>query len=95
MAIDDLLDEHEQGERVRTWLRKNALGILGGLALGIAAIYGWRAWESHQARQMEQCRLASARRRNQRHGLPGLQRKIRALEDRERIFALAIMAFDA
>ena len=43
MAIDDLLDEHEQGERVRTWLRKNALGILGGLARGIAAIYGWRA----------------------------------------------------
>ena len=51
MAIDDLLDEHEQGERVRTWLRKNALGILGGLALGIAAIYGWRAWVSHQASQ--------------------------------------------
>ena len=23
MAIDDLLDEHEQGERVRTWLRQN------------------------------------------------------------------------
>ena len=60
MAIDDLLDEHEQGERVRTWLRKNALGILGGLALGIAAIYGWRAWESHQARQMEQAHTAEA-----------------------------------
>ena len=60
MAIDDLLDEHEQGERVRTWLRKNALGILGGLALGIAAIYGWRAWVSHQARQMEQAHTAYA-----------------------------------
>ncbi len=60
MAIDDLLDEHEQGERVRTWLRKNALGILGGLALGIAAIYGWRAWESHQARQMERAHTAYA-----------------------------------
>ena len=60
MAIDDLLDEHEQGERVRTWLRKNALGILGGLALGIAAIYGWRAWVSHQASQHEQAHTAYA-----------------------------------
>ena len=60
MAIDDLLDEHEQGERVRTWLRKNALGILGGLALGIAAIYGWRASVSHQASQQEQAHTAYA-----------------------------------
>ena len=30
MAIDDLLDEHEQSERVRTWLRKNGLSIIGG-----------------------------------------------------------------
>ena len=60
MAIDDLLDEHEQGERVRTWLRKNALGILGGLALGIAAIYGWRAWVSHQAKQRQQAHNAYA-----------------------------------
>lgn len=54
MAIDDLLDEHEQGERVRSWLRNNALGILGGLALGIAAIYGWRWWSGHQAQQQQQ-----------------------------------------
>ncbi|GAB3516845.1 YfgM family protein [Pseudoxanthomonas daejeonensis] len=54
MAIDDLLDEHEQGERVRSWLRNNALGILGGLALGIAAIYGWRWWVAHQAQQQQQ-----------------------------------------
>ena len=56
----DQIDEHEQGERVRTWLRKNALGILGGLALGIAAIYGWRAWVSHQASQQEQAHTAYA-----------------------------------
>lgn len=44
MAIDDLLDEHEQGERVRTWLRDNAAGLIGGLALGLLLIWGWRWW---------------------------------------------------
>ena len=45
MAIDDLLDEHEQSERVRTWLRQNASGLIGGVALGLAAIYGWFWWQ--------------------------------------------------
>jgi predicted negative regulator of RcsB-dependent stress response len=45
MAIDDLLDEHEQSERVRTWLRQNATGLIGGVALGLAAIYGWFWWQ--------------------------------------------------
>lgn len=48
MAIDELLDEHEQGERVRTWLRENALGLIGGIAIGLAAIFGWNKWQQHQ-----------------------------------------------
>ncbi len=51
MAIDELLDEHEQGERVRDWLRRNALGLIGGVALGLALIGGWRYWQSHQQGQ--------------------------------------------
>lgn len=58
MAIDDLLDEHEQGERVRNWLRRNALGLVGGVALGIAAIYGWQWWQGHQLRQAQQAHAA-------------------------------------
>lgn len=45
MAIDELLDEHEQSERVRTWLRDNAAGLIGGVALGLSAIYGWIWWQ--------------------------------------------------
>jgi predicted negative regulator of RcsB-dependent stress response len=48
MAIDDLLDEHEQSERVRTWIRKNGAGILGGVVLGIAVIGGWQWWQKDQ-----------------------------------------------
>ena len=48
MAIDDLLDEHEQGERVRGWLRANAAGMIGGIVLGLGLIGGWQWWQRHQ-----------------------------------------------
>ena len=41
MAIDDLLvDEHEQSERVRNWLRNNGIGIIAGIALVVVAGVG-------------------------------------------------------
>jgi predicted negative regulator of RcsB-dependent stress response len=49
MAIDDILDEHEQSERVRNWLRSNALGLIVGVGLGLGAIYGWTWWRDQQA----------------------------------------------
>ncbi|KAF1687916.1 hypothetical protein B1992_00280 [Pseudoxanthomonas broegbernensis] len=58
MAIDDLLDEHEQGERVRSWLRNNALTLVGGVVLGIAVIYGWRWWGEHRLKQDHQVHAA-------------------------------------
>lgn len=51
MAIDDdLLNEHEQSERVRNWVRQNALGILGGIGIGLAAIGGWQWWQGQQVK---------------------------------------------
>lgn len=49
MAIDDLLDEHEQSERVRNWLRANAFGLIGGVGLGLGAIYGWLWWQDQRS----------------------------------------------
>ncbi len=48
MAIDDLLNEHEQSERVRSWVRNNAIGLIGGIALGLGAIAGWQWWQGQQ-----------------------------------------------
>ncbi len=48
MAIDDLPDEHEQGERVRTWLRENGFGILAGIVVAFALVGGWRWWQGDQ-----------------------------------------------
>ncbi|CAN5585661.1 tetratricopeptide repeat protein [soil metagenome] len=51
MAIDELLDEHEQGERVRDWLRRNGVGIVGGVLIGFALIGGWKWWQGQQQTQ--------------------------------------------
>lgn len=51
MAIDDLLDEHEQSERVLEWLRTNGAGLIGGIVLGLAAIGGWKWWQQHDLQQ--------------------------------------------
>lgn len=48
MAIDDLLNEHEQSERVRSWIRSNAIGIVGGVVLGLGAIFGWQWWQGQR-----------------------------------------------
>lgn len=55
MALDELLDEHEQSERVRGWLRQNGLGLVGGLVLGLALIGGGRWWmqQAHEKRVAE------------------------------------------
>ena len=55
MALDELLDEHEQSERVRGWLRQNSLGLVGGLVLGLALIGGGRWWmqQAHEKRVAE------------------------------------------
>ncbi|NYZ64245.1 YfgM family protein [Luteimonas deserti] len=55
MAIDELLDEREQGERVKAWLRDNSLGLIGGLILGGALIFGWQYWKQRvQTQAMQQ-----------------------------------------
>ncbi|TBV73406.1 YfgM family protein [Pseudoxanthomonas winnipegensis] len=53
MAIDDLLDEHEQSERVRNWLKNNGAGIIGGIALGLALIFGWKWYGQHREQQSQ------------------------------------------
>lgn len=47
----DVLDEHEQGEVVRQWLRQNALSIIVGIVVGLALIFGWQQWKVHELRK--------------------------------------------
>ena len=47
----ELLDEHEQGELVRKWLRENAISIVVGVGMGLVLIFGWQQWKAHGVRQ--------------------------------------------
>lgn len=44
MALE-MMDEHEKGEAVRAWVRQNASAIVGGVALGLALIFGYQWYE--------------------------------------------------
>jgi predicted negative regulator of RcsB-dependent stress response len=50
MAVE-LYDEHEQGERVRNWIKEYGASILIGLVLAFAGIFGFRFWQGHQIEQ--------------------------------------------
>ncbi|WP_374602298.1 YfgM family protein [Arenimonas sp.] len=41
----DQIDEYEQGERVRAWLKNNGSSLITGIALGLAALGGWQWWQ--------------------------------------------------
>jgi predicted negative regulator of RcsB-dependent stress response len=56
MAFDNL-DEHEQGELVRKWIRDNAASILVGIVLGLLLIFGWRQWASHRLQRDAQAAI--------------------------------------
>lgn len=47
MAVDELLDEHEQGERVREWVRQNAFGVFAGIGVALVLVWGWGKWQDH------------------------------------------------
>lgn len=49
----DQLSDQEQLEAIIRWLRKNGPGIAAGIAIGLAAVIGWRWWEDHQRNQAE------------------------------------------
>lgn len=56
MAFDDL-DENEQDEAVRKWLRDNSLSIIVGVVLGLGAIFGYRYWTSYELGQHAEAAL--------------------------------------
>lgn len=48
--MDDL-DEREQWERVKQWLREQGPSIVAGIAVAVLALSGWRWWQTHLERR--------------------------------------------
>ena len=53
MAADE-----EQVEELKKWWSENGKGVLAGLAVGLAAVFGWSSWQTWNRTQAE---LASVR----------------------------------
>jgi len=45
--VEEYLSDKEQWERVKQWLRENGLWIIAGVAVGAAALGGWRWYQDH------------------------------------------------
>jgi predicted negative regulator of RcsB-dependent stress response len=48
--VDDYMNEKEQWEELKQWLRENGAWIVAGILVGAAALGGWRLWEQRVER---------------------------------------------
>ncbi|MFT3806156.1 YfgM family protein [Arenimonas sp.] len=48
------IDEYEQSERVRGWLRQNGSSLITGIALGLACVFGWQWWNGKGDRHLQE-----------------------------------------
>ncbi len=42
-------DDEAQAEHLKQWWKENWMALAGGLVIGLAAIFGWEAWQSYQS----------------------------------------------
>lgn len=47
----DYRTNEEQIERLKKWWNENGKSVIGGIALGLISIFGWRGWEVHLVEQ--------------------------------------------
>ncbi len=46
--VDVTLSEEEQVEALKKWWKENGKSVVGGVVLGLAAVFGWQYWNQHQ-----------------------------------------------
>ncbi len=51
--MDVYTTEQQQIEEIKTWWRENGMSVVVGIALGIAAIFGWRYWQGYEIEQSQ------------------------------------------
>jgi predicted negative regulator of RcsB-dependent stress response len=53
-GVDEQLTDQQQAAIVRKWFRENGSFVLGGLVLGLGALFGWNQWQDYQGTQAAQ-----------------------------------------
>ncbi|MEQ1438572.1 tetratricopeptide repeat protein [Fontimonas sp. SYSU GA230001] len=46
-------EDEAQAERLKSWWKENWMALIGGLAIGLAAIFGWEGWGKYQSQRAE------------------------------------------
>jgi len=52
--MSDMYDTHEQGERVKSWLRENGSAIVMGLILAFGLMFGFKQWQQWETGKRQQ-----------------------------------------
>ena len=47
----ELRTEEEQVQAIKDWWKKNGSSLLIGIGAALVIVFGWQAWQSHQAQQ--------------------------------------------
>jgi predicted negative regulator of RcsB-dependent stress response len=46
--VDVNLSEEEQVEALKKWWKENGRSVIGGVVIGLGAVFGWQYWTEHQ-----------------------------------------------
>lgn len=52
--MSEIYDTHEQGERVKSWLRENGSAIVMGLVLAFGLMFGFKQWQAWDISKRQQ-----------------------------------------
>lgn len=55
--MDIYASEEEQVEAIKKWWKENGVSVILGLAIGVSALFGWRAYQSQTETKSEQASL--------------------------------------
>lgn len=51
--MSELKTDEEKAEELKAWWRENGNSVIAGVALAIAALFGWEYWKNHQVETAE------------------------------------------
>ena len=54
----ELTTDDETVEAIKKWWKENGTAVVAGIAIGLVAVFGWRAWVNHQDQIGQRASLA-------------------------------------